>query len=91
MAKKKKTLQELSIEELNSKKKTLKLLVGLMMAMIIVFAGLIVYYFIQDDWGTDKLPAVSSIVMLSIISMLSNKQILAIDKELAERNQQENS
>ena len=91
MAKKKKSLQDLTIEELNSKKKTQKLLVGLMMAMIIVFAGLIIYYFTQDTWGTDKLPAVSSIVMLSIISMLSNRQILAIDKELAKRNQQENS
>ena len=91
MAKEKKTLQELSIEELTSKKKTLKLLIGLMMGVIIVFAGLIVYYFINEEWSTDKLPAASSIIMLSVISMLSNRKILEIDKELAKRNQQETS
>ena len=91
MAKKKKTLQELSIEELNSKKKTLKLIVGLMMGVILIFAGLIIFYFTQGTWGTDKLPAVTSIIMLSLVSMLSNKQILSIDKELAKRSHQENS
>ena len=86
--KKKKELSEYSEDELLDKRKTLKTVMNVILGLSIFAVGMMIYLLLEVDWGTDKMPVLTSVFILTLVMMTSKKQMNDIDEELAKRDSQ---
>ncbi|MEL6195129.1 MAG: hypothetical protein AAFR66_23930 [Bacteroidota bacterium] len=84
--KKKKELSEHTEEELLDKRKTLKTVMSIILGLAIVALGMLIFLLVEGDWGTDKMPVLTSVFILTLVMMTSKKQMNDIDEELAKRD-----